>query len=152
MVTTEQIKALREKTGISIAQCKQALEEASGDMDQAMAILRNKGGAIADKKSDRTLGAGLVRAYIHSSGDMGALVEIHSETDFVAKNDGLKMLAEDIAMQVAAVNPANIEELLAQPFIKDPSLTVADLIKDHIQKFGERIEIAKIVRFDASEM
>lgn len=149
-ITTEQIKELRERTGISIAQCKKALEEAAGDIEKAMEELKKQGAAIADKKSSRTLGAGLVRAYIHSTDNLGSLVEIHTETDFVAKNQELKAFADDIAMQVTAGNPTDITELLTQPFIKDPSKTITDLVKENIQKFGERIEVVKFTRFDSS--
>ncbi len=150
MVTTEQIKELRDRTGISIGQCKKALEEVGGDMDKALASLKAQGAAIADKKSSRTLGAGKVSAYIHSNGNMGSMVQIHSETDFVAKNPEFRALADDLAMHVAAMHPVDLTELLEQPFIKEPSLTIKDLIQNHVQKFGERIEIARFVRFDTS--
>jgi len=150
MITTEQIKELRDRTGISVAQCKKALEEGGGDMDKALAILKTQGAAIAEKKSSRVLAAGKVSAYIHSNGNMGTLVEVHSETDFVAKNPEFKILADDLAMHIAAMNPVDSVELLEQPFIKDPSLTIKDLIQNHVQKFGERIEIVRFVRFDTS--
>lgn len=146
MVTTEQIKELRDKTGISMMQCKKALEDAGGDSEKALALLREKSGEIALKKSDRELGAGLVQAYVHSSGTMGAIVELNCETDFVAKNPEFKTLANDIAMQVAAAAPESAEALLAQEFIKDPSLTVSGLIQTYIQKFGEKISVGAIHR------
>lgn len=146
MVTTEQIKELRDKTGISMMQCKKALEDAGGDSEKALALLREKSGEIALKKSSRELGAGLVQAYVHGSGTMGALVELNCETDFVSKNPEFKTLANDIAMQIAAASPANMEELLAQEFIKDPSMTVAGLIQSYIQKFGEKIAIGAFNR------
>lgn len=149
-ISTEQIKELRERTGISLAQCKKALEEVNGDMTKALETLKAQGAAIADKKSSRALGAGKVSAYIHSNGNMGSLVQIHSETDFVAKNPEFRALADDLAMHVAAMNPADLAEFLEQPFIKDPSLTIKDLVQSYIQKFGERIEIARFVRFDTS--
>ena len=96
---------------------------------------------VAEKKATRELHAGIVSAYVHSNSKVGALVQVHVETDFVAKNEGFKTLAEDIAMHVTAMNPADIAELLTQPFIKDPSLTIDELIKNHTQKFGERIEV-----------
>jgi elongation factor Ts len=147
MITTDQIKALREKTGISIAMCKKALEEAGGDEAQALEVLKAAGEAAADKKSDREFGAGAVAAYIHG-GTIGALVELKCETDFVAKNPEYRALAEDFAMQVAAMAPADLEELLAMPFIKNPDSTVGDLVKGAIQKFGERVELTRLVRFD----
>lgn len=150
MITTEQIKELREKTSISIAQCKKALEESGGDMEKAMAVLKAQGASIAEKKANRELKAGTVSAYIHMNGAMGAMVVLRSESDFVAKNPEFKTLADDIAMHIAASDPENNDELLAQPFVKDPALTVNDLIKGFVQKFGERIEVVRFVRLDTS--
>lgn len=104
-ITTEQVKELREKTGISIIQCKKALEEAEGDMEKAIIILQKKSGAVADKKSGRNLKAGTVQSYIHNSGNVGAMVLLSSETDFVAKNEEFIKLAYDIAMHITASNP-----------------------------------------------
>lgn len=150
VITTEQIKELRDRTGISIAQCKKALEDAGGDIDKALGFLKEKGAEVAEKKATRELHAGVVSAYVHSNGKMGALAQVHVETDFVAKNEGFKALADDIAMHVAAMNPVDVAELLTQPFVKDPSLTIDDLVKNHIQKFGERIEVAKFARLDTN--
>jgi len=146
-ITTDQIKELRERTGISIAQCKKALEDAGGDMDKALGFLKEAGAAIAEKKSSRELRAGIISAYLHSNGLIGSMVQLHSETDFVAKNPEFKALADEIAMHITAMNPTGIDELLAQPYIKDPSLTIDDLIKSYIQKFGERIEVIRFSRF-----
>lgn len=151
MITTEQIKELRDRTGISIAQCKKALEEVNGDMALALDALKAKGAEIADKKSDRTLNAGTVQSYIHSNGTLGVLVELSSETDFVSKNAEFVDLARDLAMQIAAVGPENVAELLEQPFIKDSSLTIDQLVKNYIQKFGERIVINRFARFDLAK-
>ena len=147
MISTEQIKELREKTGISVMQCRKALEEAGGDMEKALVLLRAQGAAIADKKSDRTLGAGVIQTYVHASGTMGSIIELDSETDFVAKNPEFKSTAYDIAMHVAACAPESVEGLLDQPFVKDPSMTVAELIKAATQKFGEKIAVARFSRF-----
>lgn len=105
MVTTDEIKKLRDETGVSVMQCKKALEEAGGDAGKALIILRKKSADIAAKKSDRTLGAGVVASYVHNTGTVGAMVVLSSETDFVSKNEEFKKLAYDIAMQVAAANP-----------------------------------------------
>jgi elongation factor Ts len=105
MITTEQIKALRDQTGVSVMQCKKALEEAGGDEAKALVILRKKSGELAAKKGDRTFAAGVIQAYIHSNSNVGAMVELNCETDFVANNEGFKTLARDIAMHVAATNP-----------------------------------------------
>lgn len=105
MITTEQVKALRDQTGISVMQCKKALEEAGGDTEKALVILRKKSGELAAKKGDRTFGAGTVQAYIHSNGLVGTMLELNCETDFVSNNDEFKTLARDIAMHITATNP-----------------------------------------------
>ncbi|MEY2641033.1 MAG: hypothetical protein RL150_426 [Candidatus Parcubacteria bacterium] len=107
-VTTEQIKELRESTGVSVMQCKQALEEADGDMDKARIILQKLSSKAASKKADRDLGAGTVASYIHGAGAVGAMVELLCETDFVSKNETFQTLARDIAMQVAATAPTYV--------------------------------------------
>lgn len=141
-ITTEQIKELREKTGISVAECKKALEATDGDMDKALAYLHERAEASVDKKADRTLAAGTVAAYVHSNKQVGAMVSLACETDFVSKNDEFMALAYDIAMHISAMRPASREELLAQPYIKDADKTIADLISSATQKFGERTEVA----------
>lgn len=105
MVTTEQIKELRENTGISVMQCKKALEEANGDMEKATEILKKKAGAAASKKAERSLGAGVVSSYIHAGGKVGVILEVACETDFVAKNEDFVTLANDVAMHIAAMAP-----------------------------------------------
>ena len=190
MISTEQVKQLRDRTGLSIMQCRKALEESDGDMEKAIVILQKRSGEIAQKKSDRTLGAGVIASYIHGAGTVGAIVELSCETDFVAKNDEFKALAYDLAMQVAATDPQflkmeDIDEgakktasevflaevegkpedlkqkiidgklsayfgevtLLEQPFIKNPDMKIKDLITGAVQKFGERTEIRRFVRF-----
>lgn len=150
MITTDQIKELRDKTNISIAECKKALEQSAGDMAKAVEILKAAGAQVAEKKSSRTLKAGAVSAYVHSTGNLGAMVALQAETDFVAKHSDFKNLADDIAMHIAAMEPADKDTLLTQPFIKDPALTIDDLIKQATQKFGERIDILRFVRVDIS--
>lgn len=105
MITTEMVKELRAETGISVMQCKKALEEAEGDMEKAKVILQKKGSAVAGKKADRTLGAGAIQAYVHGTNNIAAVVVLSCETDFVAKNEEFVALAYDIAMHVAAQNP-----------------------------------------------
>ena len=192
MITTEQIKELRELTGISVMQCKKALEEASGDKEKALLILRKKSGDIATKKGDRELGAGIIESYIHSNKSVGALVELSCETDFVARNEEFVVMARDIAMHITATNPQYLDEteitedvrakvidmfkkeveesdkpaeikekmmqgklagyfgertLLAQAFVKNPDITIKQLIDGGVQKFGEKIAIARFSRF-----
>lgn len=146
-ITSEHIKTLREKTGISVAECKKALVEAEGDMDKALAILGERAAAAVGKKADRTLGAGAVAAYTHGNGQVGALVLVASETDFVSKNEEFVQLARDLAMQAAAMKAGSVEELMEQPYIKDPSKTVRDLVSAATQKFGERIEVTDLACF-----
>lgn len=151
MVTTEQVKELRQKTGISVIQCKKALDEVNGDMEKAIAILQKKSGAVASKKTNRELKAGAVQSYIHNSGDVGAMVLLSSETDFVAKNEEFIKLSYDIAMHIAASDPPDSDALLEQEFIKDPNRTIKDLIESATQKFGEKIEITNFARFSARD-
>lgn len=151
MVTTEDVKALRDATGVSVMQCKKALEDAGGDMEKAKELLREQGAAIAAKKGDRELGAGTVASYIHGGGTIGAMVELLCETDFVAKNDEFQALARDLAMQAAATDDETLEGgaeiFVSQPYIKDTGKTIGDLVQDAIQKFGERTEVGRIVKF-----
>ena len=146
-ITTEQIKNLRDATGVSVMQCKKALEEAEGDLEKAKIILRKISKQSADKKAGRSLGAGTVASYIHSNGTVGAMVELLCETDFVARNEDFKTLARDITMHITAMDPENLEELLNQEFIKSPDKTIKNLIEEAIQKFGEKTEIGRFVRF-----
>ncbi len=157
MVTAEQVKALRDATGISVSECKRALDASDGDMEKATALLREKSHGLSAKKADRVLKAGAIQSYIHATGTVGVLVELSCETDFVGKNDEFKTLARDIAVHVAAMNPETIKKerddqsaelvLLEQPYVKNPEITVGSLIEESIQKFGEKIEITRFSRF-----
>lgn len=147
MANISDIQQLREETGVSIMDCKKALEEANGDINKAKEILRRLGSELAEKKSSREIKEGVIASYVHANGKMGAMLELGCETDFVAKNDTFKILANDLAMQVAAMGAENKEDLLAQVFIKDGEKTVADLIKETISKLGENIQIGQFVRF-----
>lgn len=146
------IKELREETGLSFAQIKKALDEAGGDKDKAREILSQYSAAQAEKKSDREVAAGVVSAYVHSTGTTGVLLELGCETDFVAKNEEFVALAKDIAMHVCAMAPVTVEgedetALLKQSFIKDPALTVEGRIQAAIQKFGENIKVVQFTRY-----
>lgn len=143
MISAQDIKSLRDETGLSMMQCKQALEKAEGDKAKALDELRAMGATIAGKKSERALGSAAVVSYIHSTGKTGVLLELSSETDFVSGNEDFKALARDIAMHVAAMRPQTKEELLAQPFIKDADRTVEALIQGAIQKFGENTVLSR---------
>lgn len=187
-ITTNSIKELRDMTGVSVMQCKKALEEAGGDLKQAEVILKKHSAASAEKKADRSLASGAIGSYVHD-GAVGAMVLLSCETDFVAKNPEFIAFARELAMQVAATSPvyttteevspeaketatavflkevadkpeamqAKILEgklasyfsdqvLLEQPFIKDESKTVHDLLNEATQKFGERVEISRFAR------
>ncbi len=126
-------------------ECKKALEEAGGDMEKAIAILGARAASIAAKKADRALGAGVVASYVHGNAQMGAMIVLSCETDFVAKNDEFTRLAYDIAMHATAMQPKDVEELMGQAFIKDPQKTIASLCSSATQKFGERVEVSSVV-------
>lgn len=133
-ITTEDIKKLREMTGISVMQCKKALEEADGDMEKAQMLLRKQSGKAAGKKADRELGAGVIRSYIHGNNGVGALIELNCETDFVAKNDEFVQLADDIAMHIVAmspefVSPENVDDATRAKVTEVMQSEVADMDK-----------------------
>jgi len=150
-ISIEQIKKLREETEGGIADCRNALEEAGGDYKKAMEILKARGLEIAEKKLERPVGQGLVETYVHGEGKIGAMVEINCETDFVARTDAFKALAHELAMQVAAIDPKDVKELLAQPYIRDESKKVENLIKETIAKVGENIVVKRLMRFELGE-
>ncbi|PIR70112.1 MAG: elongation factor Ts [Candidatus Niyogibacteria bacterium CG10_big_fil_rev_8_21_14_0_10_42_19] len=143
---TQTLKKLRDESGVSIMACKKSLEEAEGDYARALEILKKASEAVAVKKSERETKSGVVDAYVHSNKKIGVLVELRSETDFVARNPEFQKLAHDIAMQIAATSPESIEDLLVQESIRDPKTTIGESIKQAIQKFGENIEISHIER------
>jgi elongation factor Ts len=146
-ISVDDVKALRDRTGISIAECKKALEAANGDMEKALEVLRARSVEISAKKQDRELGAGTVASYVHSNAQVGALVILSCETDFVSKNEEFIALARDIAMHATAMRPEDTAALLEQPFIKDGSKTIANLLSEATQKFGERTEISGLQVF-----
>jgi elongation factor Ts len=193
MIKAQVVKILRDRTGVSMMQCKRALEESSGDIEKAVKILQKNGSKVADKKCGRGTVDGYVGSYIHSNGKVGVLVEVDCETDFVARNEEFKELAHDLAMHIAASNPKyvsydeiNPEEiktrkeelleetrkekkpenilekivegkvkkhfneicLLTQVFVKNPEITVGQLIIEKIAKLGENIKVNKFIRFE----
>lgn len=143
----ETVKLLREETGLSFAQIKKALDEVAGDIDQARLKLKEYSAAQADKKADREVVCGTVASYVHSTALMGAMVSLGCETDFVANNPEYKAVASDIAMHVCAVAPENLEECLAQIYVKSGEITVQEYINQAVQKFGENIKLTNMVRF-----
>jgi elongation factor Ts len=147
MISAVLIKQLREETGVSIGECKKALEEADGDLARAKAVLASLGAATADKKSSRDLGAGVVATYVHSNKTIGVIVELACETDFVARNPEFATLANDICLHIAAMNPPDTTALLAESFVKDPQKTIGELVQAGVQKFGENISITRFTRY-----
>ncbi len=195
-ISATQVKDLREKTGAPMMDCKQALTEAKGDIEQAVVILRKKGVSVAAKKATRVTSEGLVGNYIHAGGKIGVLVEVNCESDFVARTDDFKELLHDIAMHIAASDPkyvrkedvteadfkrekeiyldqaiksgkpAHIAEkmvtgkmekfyeevcLLEQPFIKDQTISISQLIASKIGKLGENIAVRRFARFKVGD-
>ncbi|OGD87309.1 translation elongation factor Ts [Candidatus Curtissbacteria bacterium RIFCSPHIGHO2_01_FULL_41_11] len=150
-VSLDQIKQLREKTSAGVADCRKALEEAGGDFEKAEELLKSWGIDKAASKADREAGQGLVETYIHSGGKVGAMVEVNCETDFVARTDEFKTLAHEVAMQVSAMDPKDVEELLEQEYIRDSSKKIGDLVKEAIAKLGENIVIKRFMRFELGQ-
>lgn len=150
MVTIDNIKKLRDQTGAGISDIKQALEEAGGDVEKAREIIKQKGFDKASKKSEREVRAGVVATYSHG-GQVGVLVELLCETDFVARTDDFKNLAHELALQIASMNPSSVEELLSQEYIRDSSQTVGQLIKSVIGKLAENIQVGRFERIALGE-
>jgi elongation factor Ts len=148
MADIEQIKKLREESQASIADCRKALEESKGDYEKALTWLKKRGAEIAEKKAERETSQGVVEAYIHGNGRIGVIVALLCETDFVARTDEFKKLAHEIAMQISAMNPKDVKSLLAQEYIRDPKLTIDDLIKEAIGKIGENIKVREFSRIE----
>ena len=166
-IATDRIKELREQSGAGIMECRNVLLETEGDMEKAIQILKERSLFKAEKKKERSVSQGLIEAYIHAGGHIGAMVEINCETDFAARTDEFKELAHHLAMQVAAMTPQFIypEEapdgdegeaqatcLLLQPYIKNPSMTVQDIINETIAKVGENIKVSRFARFELGEL
>ncbi len=141
------VKELREKTDFSFAQINKALDEAGGDKEKAIEILKQQGASIAEKKSSRATGEGIVEAYIHSTHKVGAVVVLRCETDFVARNPIFTELARNIAMHISAMDPKDSEDLMAQEYIKDTSVAIKELINQVIAKLGENIQVASFGRY-----
>jgi elongation factor Ts len=156
------VKDLREQTGAGFADCRNVLNTCEGNVEKAIEILKAKGLAKAEKKATRATASGLVDTYIHTAGRIGAMVEVNCETDFVARTDQFKELAHCLAMQVAAMAPVCISKedapegqvvadescLLLQPYIKDPTKLIKDLVTEAIAKIGENIKVRRFVRFE----
>lgn len=147
MITIAPIKQLREETGLSISECKKAMEEAKGDLKKAKEILKKWGKKFAASAEKREVGQGLVESYVHSGKRIGSMIELGCESDFVARSENFQKLAHELCLQLAA---GALEEtpLLEQPWIKDESKTIKDLINEAISQFGENIVLKNFVRFE----
>jgi len=193
MENIEQLRQLREETGISLMECKKALEEAKGDLEKAKEILREKGKEMLKDKDSKESEAGIIESYIHKGGRIGVLLELRCQTDFVAKSEDFKNLAHEICLHIAAVHPLFVKaedipadfldgerkiyekqfegsgkpqeivnqiiegklnkykqevSLLSQPWVKDPSRTIQNLIEDYVARLGEKIEVARFTRYE----
>lgn len=147
-ITTDLIKKLRDETGAGVMRVKSVLEEVKGDEKKALEILRKEGFEKVAKRSERVTGQGIVASYVHHSNKVGVLVEILTETDFVAKNDLTVNLGKEVALQIASMNPKDGKELEGMDFIKDPSKKISDLVKEVSSKTGENIKIGKFTRIE----
>ena len=165
-VTAQQIRDLRNQTGAGVMDCKQALEASGGDPEKAAEALRAKGLAQAARRADRDTNQGLIESYVHTGGRVGALVELGCESDFVARTPEFRALAHDIAMQVAAMSPAYLDEddieegddrspaqvsLLRQPFIKDNSSSVGEVVQELAARMGENVRVLRFSRLALGE-
>jgi len=149
--TVADVKKLREETGAGMLDCKKALEETKGNFEAAKEVVRKKGLDRADKKADRETKEGYIASYVHSNNKVAALVEILCETDFVARNEEFQRMAKDVAMHVTAMNSKSVEELLKEPFVKDPSKTIEELVKGISGKTGEKLLVNNLVRFEVGQ-
>jgi len=162
-ITTVMVKELRDLSGAGIMNCRNALLETAGDVEKALQIVRQQNLLKVEKKAQRSTGQGLIEAYVHAGGRIGAMVEVNCETDFVARTNEFKELAHNLAMQVAALSPQFISKeeapegadidlqtacLLLQPYIKDTNIAVQDIIAETIAKVGENIKVSRFARFE----
>ena len=165
-IPADRVKELREQSGAAIMQCRNALIEAQGDMGKAIEILKEQSLLQAEKKAERSAAEGLIEAYVHAGGRIGAMVEVNCETDFVARTAEFRELAHHLAMQVAAMHPQFISReevseetdiepqtacLLLQPYIKNPDRSVQDIIAETIAKVGENIKVSRFARFELGD-
>ncbi len=141
------IQKLREITGAGVMECKKALADARGDFDRAKEMIHERGLAKVEKRAGRETGAGLIETYVHNE-RIGVMLDLRAETDFVVRSDPFRELARELAMQIAAMAPETAEELLEQPYIRDESKTVGDLVKDVIARVGENVRVNKFHRIE----
>jgi elongation factor Ts len=149
--TTTDITDLREQTAMGLMDVKKALDEADGDKPKALALLKERGATIMEKKSGRHASEGIIETYVHG-GRIGVMVEVNCETDFVSRGEDFQEFAHDLALQISSMAPANVEELLEQSWIKDSKVTISQLLADVTGKLGERIVISRFSRYTLGEM
>ncbi len=147
MVDINKLKQLRSETGISIALCKKALEESKNDLNKARELLNKWGVEKVKDKMERETSAGAIFSYVHHNKKVAGLVELLCETDFVSGNAEFQKIGQELAMQVASIEAKNVEELMKEQYIRDPSVKVSDLIKDAVLKFGENIKVSRFIRW-----
>ena len=165
-VSVEMVRTLRDQTGAGIMDCKEALETSGGDLEKAVLALREKGTASVAKRVGRATNEGVIETYLHTGGRVGAMVELGCETDFVARTDEFQKLAHDIAMQVAAMGPVYVDQdeieegdarppaqisLMQQPFIKNSSSSVGEMVKELAAKVGENVRVVRFSRLAVGE-
>lgn len=150
-INAQLVKKLREETGSGVMDVRRALLESGGDEAKAKEILQAKGESAVAKRSERETSQGVIETYVHAGGKVGAMVYLGCETDFVAKTEEFKSLAKELAMQVAAMNPTSVDELIEQDYIRDSGKTVKQLVTEVIAKTGENVQIKKIARFSLGD-
>ena len=148
MSDLDKVKKLRESTGLSFNEIKKAIDESGEDETKALETLQRLGVLMAAKKASREVKEGVISTYIHSTKKLGVMVELLCETDFVARNSEFQALAYDLALHIAALKPADLEELLGQEFVKDPSKTIRDIINQSVAKLGENIQVGHFTIFE----
>ncbi len=147
-IDPKDVQRLRSESGAGVMDCKRALEETGGDYAKALALIKERGIQSVAKKSEREAKEGVIASYVHSNRRVGALVELASETDFVSRGEDFQRLAQEIAMQVAAMEPASVDELLEQPYIRDASKKIKDLVTDVAASTKENVHVRRIQRFE----
>jgi len=150
-IDPKDVQRLRSESGAGVMDSKRALEDAGGDYEKALGLLKQRGLESVAKKSGREAREGVIASYIHGTGRVGSLVELASETDFVSRGEEFQKLAREIAMQVAAMEPATIEELLEQPYIRDGSKKIKDLVTEVAATTKENVHVRRIQRFALGE-
>lgn len=146
MVKTDDVQKLREATGAGVMECKTALDDTAGDFEKAVSLIKERGLVKAETKKERAAHSGIIESYVHND-RIGVLLEIYSETDFVARSQPFRELAHNLVMQIAAMDPQTVDSLLAQNYIKEESKTIGNLVKETIAKVGENIKVERFIRY-----